>query len=348
MRTLDCSILQSKHPKMSASPQIPAHNTAVLFIVFNRPSTTRLVFESIRKAKPSRLYIAADGPRLKVPTDITQCKEVLEIVGDIDWKCDVHTLYRNENLGCGKGVSTAITWFFQHETEGIILEDDCLPSSTFFSFCTELLERYRDDTRVMHIGGNNLEKKEIRAEDYSYRFSSHVYVWGWATWRRAWKLYDFDMNLHPEIIDKGYLYGAFDTIYERDFFQYVFEKMRKGNERTNSKTIWDYQWQFACKINSGSVIIPNCNLVANLGFGVQATNMSNPHGPGHDLKVEDMNFPLTHPAFVMVDRLRDKYVFRRGSTSVSSRVKSHVKNFLPDRVVKKVVQPLMYLIYQRL
>lgn len=329
---------------MSASSLPPAHNTAVLFIVFNRPSTTKIVFEAIRRAKPSRLYIAADAPRPTVISDMAQCLEVQRIVNEVDWNCDVKRLIRNENLGCGKGVSSAITWFFQHEEEGIILEDDCLPSASFFPFCTELLDRYRDDTRVMHIGGNNLEKKKLRAEDYSYRFSSHVYVWGWATWRRAWKLHDLDMNFHPEITDKGYLNGVFDTIYERDYFQYVFEKMHKGDARTNSKTIWDFQWQFACMINSGLVIVPNSNLVANIGFGVQATNLSNPHGPGHDLKVEEMNFPLTHPPFVMVDQVRDQAVFKQVSTTMSSRVKSHVKNILPDRVVKELVQPLMSLL----
>lgn len=315
--------------------------TAVLFIIFNRPETTKQVFEAIRNARPTRLYIAADGARESKPGEVEKCEESRRIASAVDWDCDVRTLFRNENLGCGKGPSTAISWFFEHETEGIILEDDCLPSPSFFTFCAELLERYRDDTRVMEIGGNNLEADHLREEEYSFGFSNHIYIWGWATWRRAWKLHDFHMNHYLEISEKGYLDESYSTIYERDFYQYVFEKMYKGDERTSSKTIWDYQWQFACKINSGLVIVPNCNLVNNLGFGEHATNTLNPKGVGHDLKLETMKFPLRHPEFVMVDKLKDSQVFKVVCTSKSSRVKSHIKRVIPRRVLEKLVKPLM-------
>jgi hypothetical protein len=316
-------------------------NTAVLFIVFNRPETTIQVFEAIRKARPTRLYIAADGPRENVPGEGEKCEEVKQIATAVDWVCEVRTLFRDTNLGCGQGPCTAITWFFEHESEGIILEDDCLPSPSFFPFCEELLVKYRDDTRVMEIGGNNLEEEVNREDEYSFGFSNHIYIWGWATWKRAWKFHDFYMNHYKEIKEKGYLHESFDSIYERDFYQYVFEKMYKGDARTNSQSIWDYQWQFACKINSGLVIVPNRNLVINLGFGQHATNTLNPAGVGHDLKLEAMEFPIKYPEFMMSNNLRDRQVFREVSTSSLSRVKSHIKNFIPARVLEKVVKPLM-------
>jgi hypothetical protein len=315
--------------------------TAVLFIIFNRPENTQQVFDAIKKAKPTRLYIAADGPRRDILGEDQICEEVRKIATDIDWDCQVRTLFREENLGCGKGPCTAITWFFEHETEGIILEDDCLPSPSFFSFCSELLEHYRYDTRIMEIGGNNLEEPHLRNKEYSFGFSNQIYIWGWATWRRAWKLHDFDMSHYDEVYKKRYLDSSYKSIYERDFYQYVFGKMYEGDERTNSRTIWDYQWQFACKINSGLTIVPNKNLVSNLGFGINATNTLNPKGVGHDLVLETMEFPLCYPEFMMVDQIKDSQVFRRVCTSVSSRFRSQVKNLLPKHLVEKLVKPLM-------
>jgi hypothetical protein len=239
------------------------------------------------------------------------------------------------------GPCSAITWFFEYETEGIILEDDCLPTPSFFRFCSELLERYRDDTRVMEIGGNNLEEEHLREDEYSYRFSNLIHIWGWATWKRAWKFHDFNMTHYVEIDQKAYLPASYDTIYERDYYQYIFEKMHTGDEVTNSRTIWDYQWQFACKINSGLIIVPNRNLIHNLGFGDHATNTLNPTGVGYDLKLESMDFPLRHPEFVMVDKIKDRQVFKKVCTSRSSRIKSQVKYLIPARLVKSVLKPLI-------
>src|SRR6478736_6693547 len=255
--------------------------TPVLLIIFNRPLPTQKVFEAIRKQKPERLYIAADGPRAHKPGEEIKCEAARHIATQIDWDCEVHTLFRTENLGCGRGPASSISWFFEHETEGIILEDDCLPSDSFFTFCTELLEKYRDDTRVMEIGGNNLEQPEWREPDYSYTFSNLIYIWGWATWRRAWKYHDFLMGHYEEVNNKKYLENSYDTIYEKDFFSYVFDKMHKGDQRTNRDYIWDYQWQFACQINSGLTIVPNRNLVVNIGIGSDATHTTNPTGVGH-------------------------------------------------------------------
>ena len=153
-------------------------HSPVLFLVFNRPETTRQVFEAIRTAKPPRLYIAADGPRLEREGERASCEEVRKIALEVDWECDVNTLFRVENLGCKRGPSEGISWFFEHEDEGIILEDDCLPDQSFFSFCEELLERYRNDTRIMAISGNNFQHGRKRTE-YSYYFSRYFHGWGW-------------------------------------------------------------------------------------------------------------------------------------------------------------------------
>jgi hypothetical protein len=167
--------------------------TPILFLVFNRPETTKFVFESIRSVKPAKLYICADGPRPNVENDKIHCSAVRKIVSNIDWECEVKTLFRIENKGCGKGVSEAITWFFSNEEEGIILEDDCLPNDSFFYYCSDLLDKYRFDTRIMHIGANNFLDDTISVENDIY-FSSISHIWGWATWKRAWDSYDFKLQ----------------------------------------------------------------------------------------------------------------------------------------------------------
>src|SRR5882672_10593206 len=312
--------------------------TPVLFMIFNRPETTRRVLEGIRKVKPQKLYIAADGPRANVKEDIEKCNEARAIVSQIDWDCQVTKLFRDENLGCGKGPSSAMTWFFEQEEEGIILEDDCLPSPSFFFFCAALLERYRHDTRIMEIGGTNFEREEVRSKEYSYFFSNMIYIWGWATWRRAWKLYDYEMGHYHEITKKRYLDGHFDFAYEVEHFNYIFEKMHTGDERTSRKTVWDYRWQFICKINSGLIIVPEKNLVSNLGFGADATNTKNPLGAGHDLKMEEIEFPLTHPEFIMVDKKRDHRYFNEICSSKSYRIKSSIKQYIPKPIFNPLKQ----------
>ncbi len=152
----------------------------VLFLIFNRPETTRRVFDVIRRVQPKRLYIGADGPRSDQNGEVKLCHNARQIATAVDWPCQVKTLFRNSNLGCGLAVSSEMEWFFEHENEGIILEDDCLPSESFFPYCAELLDRYREDTRVMEIGGNHLY--DHRNTDYSYSFSNQSYIWGWATW----------------------------------------------------------------------------------------------------------------------------------------------------------------------
>ena len=312
----------------------------ILFIIFNRPETSNRVFQAIRRVQPPKLYIAADGPRKNNSRDELKCEETRQIIKTIDWDCEVHTLLRDENLGCGPGVSSAITWFFENEPEGIILEDDCLPSQTFFKFCSELLEKFRDDTRVMEIGGNNFEKPNDREKKYSYRFSNLTQIWGWATWRRAWNFFDFNMGHYKEIKEKKYIENYYNSIAEREFFEYIFKKMYGGDEQTNTKYTWDYQWQFACHIHSGLTVVPNQNLVQNIGFGENATHTTNHNGVGRNSELDEMDFPLTHPDFVMINRSRDERNFKIMHTSPWFILKSYTKQIIPKSILEKLIKPV--------
>jgi len=193
----------------------------VLFLIFNRSDTTQLVFNEIRKAQPAQLFIAADGPRKDRPEDIENCRKVREIIRQVDWDCSVSTLFRDENLGCKRGVSSAIDWFFSHVDEGIILEDDCVPDPSFFPFCQELLERYRDDERIMVISGDNLQFGR-RKSQYSYYFSRCFHLWGWATWKRAWDNYDIKMELWPKIKETGRLKDILHDPNAEKYWEIIF------------------------------------------------------------------------------------------------------------------------------
>ena len=306
---------------MSAFVPSTPLRTPVLLVIFNRPETTRLVFETIRQAKPARLYIAADGPRKNVESDIKNCEEARKIVEHIDWDCKVETFFRNENVNCGVGPSSAFTWFFEHEEEGIILEDDCLPSQSFFWFCQELLERYRYDTRVMHIGGNNFLHGWKKDTDYSYYFSRSGHIWGWATWRRAWKKFDFKIKNYTKAKQNG-------------FFQYYFlnpiekiYRLKKFNKTIARKKIdwWDYQWDFARYSNSGLAIVPSTNLVKNIGFGDFATHTTNANSKSASMAAYDIEFPLDHPPFMIRDVVSDKRYFK---TLMNDIILSKVKSLL--------------------
>lgn len=298
-------------------PKVPLY-TPVLLIVFNRPDSTRKVLDSIRKAKPIRLYVAADGPRAHVPADRDKCKEVRAIISEVDWDCEVKTLFREENMNCGKGPSTAFTWFFEHEEEGIILEDDCIPSKSFFWFCQELLEQYRDDNRIMHIGGNNFLNGWQKDNDYSYYFSGSGHIWGWATWRRAWKMYDFKMELYDKLKSKKYFDNFFMSPLEKFYRLRKFDKTIAQEGRVDW---WDYQWDFARYVQSGLAIVPKKNLVSNIGFDERATHTQNGNSKSAKLQSFEMDFPLRHPPFLIRDIDSDKRYF---------------KTFIEDVMISKV------------
>ncbi len=232
--------------------------TPVLFIVFNRPDTTRRVFSEIKKAKPPRLYIAADGPRTQEEKKKTDAVRDY-ILKNIDWKCKVKTLFRDKNLGCKYAVSSAIDWFFENEETGIILEDDCVPSQSFFRFCQEMLEKYKNNEKIMHISGTNVEEVSPIKEDYF--FADAFNVWGWATWRRAWKHYDVEMKDWPKWRIKSLRFMKKHPLLDKIKGIYLYELTYQKKINT-----WDYQWGFTCQKRKGLAIIPTKNLITNIGL----------------------------------------------------------------------------------
>ncbi len=299
------------------------YETPILFIVFNRPDCTQKVFERIRSIQPKKLFVAADGPRLDKAGEKENCDIVRKVVSEIDWNCDLKTLFREENFGCKKAVSNALDWFFAQVEEGIVLEDDCLPDLSFFRFCQELLEKYRDDTRVMHIAGTNFHGAWCREPEYSYYFSNFGSIWGWASWKRAWKLYDVDMTAYPEIKRKEYLKDICRSKDELEFRISIFDQVSSGQLNT-----WDYQWTFARLINSGLSIVPKENLITNIGFSINATHTNRVLTKSMSFPATQCKFPLKHPVFLIRDTVSDmRFVNFLTSYEHGNSIKKKIKKF---------------------
>lgn len=280
-----------------------AFNTAVLFMVFNRPDTTRKVFEAIRLARPLRLYVAADGPRADRVGEVEQVKMVREIVSCVDWPCEVKTLFREKNIGCKLSISGAISWFFEHEEQGIILEDDCVPNQDFFGYCDQLLRRYKEDERVWAITGDNLQDGKVWG-DGSYYFSKYFHCWGWATWRRAWNNFEIDIPWWPTWSRSMDFYEKMPDRVEQLFWQKTIDSVFSGK----LDTCWDYQWCACIWRAGGLTATPNSNLVSNIGFGSDATHTFSANSPLAAMGVASIG-AIVHPNKVEAERIADKYVF---------------------------------------
>jgi len=273
----------------------------VLFLIFNRPETTQQVFSAIRKAKPPRLYVAADGPRSDYPNEDEKCEHSRKIAKNVDWDCEVKTLFRDQNLGCRLAVSQAIYWFFEQEPEGIILEDDCLPSQSFFWFCQEMLEYFRNDKAVGVICGfysNELEYKPSA----SFFFSRYLRVWGWAGWRRSNEGYDSNINLLIEKQNtwKKDIFSRTDIFLKR-YWQDMFEEVGSGKIDT-----WDIQLQYLLWQKKQQVIVSSKNLVQNIGWAQGAHPLTKDNN--HELATSEINFPLTTPDMTERDTRADQVI----------------------------------------
>lgn len=275
--------------------------SAVLFVIFNRPDTTARIFEQIRIAKPARLYIAADGPRPEKAGDAELCAQAKEVVSDIDWDCEVKTLFRAENRGCRDGVSAAINWFFSQEEEGIILEDDCLPANSFFSFCDTLLDKYRDDTRIRHITGCNLQHGK-KWGNASYYFSNRTHVWGWASWKRVWDEYDINLTKYDSNEVAGKLANIYNDPMVVDSWANIFKESKAG--KINS---WAYPLDFLNFFSNGLVIIPNENLISNIGFMPGATNTPDADDVFANIPLSEIT-EITHPVFFVPEKQADLHI----------------------------------------
>lgn len=269
--------------------------TPILFLVFNRTSTTKKVFAAIREAKPKQLFIAADGPREQKVGEEKKCREVRKITEKIDWPCKVKRLYSEKNLGCKLAVSGAIDWFFENVEEGIILEDDCLPNLSFFKFCEEMLEKYRGSKKIMHIGGNNFQLRDNHFN--GYYFSKYPHIWGWATWRKAWNRYNVNITDWPKYkkLITEYNFSLGEKLYWNIIFKAVYR---------NKINTWDYQWLYAIWKNKCICITPGVNLVENIGFGKTAT-----HTMLTIAKTNSCNlfFPLVEPCNLKLHDSFDTY-----------------------------------------
>jgi hypothetical protein len=279
-------------------------STPVAFMIFNRPDLTQLVFKAIARAEPERLLVVADGPRF--PEEVEKCEQARAIIDGVDWKCDVLTNYSDKNLGCGQRVASGINWVFSKVEEAIFLEDDTLPDMSFFPYCEILLEHYRYDKRIMTINGNNFQSGK-RETEYSYHFSKYCSCWGWASWRRAWKHYDYQMKTWPLFKKAGMMKMICPDLIEQCFWANLFDSMYENPGEIDT---WDHQWKYACWSQNGLAIMPNVNLVANIGLGRPDASHTIGHNPllAKLSKSQEM-WEIKHPPFVVRQRDADTYIF---------------------------------------
>ena len=307
-------------------------NVPILFIIFNRLETTKQVFEAIRNIQPSKLFIAADGARENIVGEFECCNEIREyVLKNIDWDCEVKTLFSPINLGCGLGPASAISWFFKQVEEGIILEDDCLPHPDFFVYCSELLEKYRNNRDIAVIGGDNFQEG-IKRGDASYYFSKYSYTWGWASWRRSWQNYQFDLNAYDKFKMYYKIDSTFKTSNERIYWKFVFDSIL--NEPGQA---WDFQLWFHVWYNDMISIAPNVNLVKNIGFGIGATHTVDINSRQALIETKSI-LPIIHPISIKVDEVADYYYYSRywnlqPEKSYKSIFVNFIYTFLPQSII---------------
>jgi hypothetical protein len=276
-----------------------AVDVPVAIFAFKRPRLTRQVFDAVAERRPKRLFLVADGPRADCPQDGTPCAEVRKILTDVTWPCEVATNFSDRNLGCGRRMSSGISWLFKHVDAAILIEDDCLPAPPFFEFCSAVLSRFANDSRIGLVSGSNFTSRHFQPSA-SYYFSRYTHIWGWATWRRSWAHYDFGLRSLPLAREHRLLEEVFDDPQLADFWYATFEAVKSGRIDT-----WDYQLFYASIINSWLNVIPAVNLVTNIGIGPDATHTKSSTGidsqaPG------DWQFPLRHPDFMARCRTADE------------------------------------------
>lgn len=295
--------------------------SAILFLIFKREDTTKRVFERIRQAQPPKLYIAADGPRNDRLDETIKCEATRKVVEYIDWPCEVHRLYQDQNMGCGKGVSTAITWFFDHEEQGIIIEDDILPHLDFFSYCDEMLERYKNDVRIQLIAGFSSFYQGYKS-DVSYYLSSHLEIWGWASWKRVWDTYEYDLKKLDSTTYKEKVMKRLPRKNAKYFIK-LFEQMR-----WNPIDTWDNQFAINQFMYDRYTIYPYINMVENIGFGSQDAAHTISQNSMITNHKSNSIYPIRHPNPISVDLNADIITMQNQQEFVSP---------LYLRVYKKII-----------
>lgn len=278
-------------------------NVPILILTFNRPNHTSKLADILRKYKVSKIYVSSDGPRDGNKKDVKMVKQTRGLFKNDRWpESDIHVKFEDENLGCKKAVSKAITWFFQHVEQGIILEDDCLPNESFFSFCEQMLDRYKGDDRIMHISGTTFIGKNSDWITDDYYYSCYPHCWGWATWKKSWERFDYDMKNWPLFKKSGFIENfIYNKIGARKWTE-VFD-----TTHADKNSSWAYRWTYSCWENNGLSVHPKYNLVQNIGFDEHATHTkysSNHHSDNR----KELDPPYKKPPFLVRDHRLDNYI----------------------------------------
>ena len=313
------------------------HNIPVLLIIFNRPGTTQKVFEAIRVARPSRLYIAADAPRAGNTSDEEKCKATRAITEQVDWPCEVKRLYQEQNLGCSVGPRTAFNWFFSQESEGVILEDDCVPHPTFFPFAAAMLEKYRHNKKIISINGSNLGY-ELK-DGNSYTFSRFMNMWGWATWADRASEIDYSLAEWKKVKRPlWFLYTRmrqqlFDT--DINWYKYWQHKFDLTVTKANI-TWWDWQWIFHQTVHQQLSIVPGVNLVSNIGFDADATHTHETANPAANIPTTAMERSLKHPSSIQPDYVYEE-AYVKWVWCYHKRLPAmfYLKQFIAERILRR-------------
>lgn len=308
------------------------YNIPVLFVFFNRKDVAKNTFNHIKKVQPSKLYLASDGPResIKQEQEVVEKirKEILEL---IDWPCDVKTRFLTSNLGCSLGVSTAVSWMFESEDCGIVLEDDCVPTPGFFFYVKEMLNKYREDNRIGLIAGFNPIASRIKIED-SYCFSNYKSTWGWATWKRSWNNFDINMSWRNKPVENSILSNM--GLYNKDVNYWVYRIRAIDSGYVSS---WDWQWFMSLSAQNQLTIYPKYNLISNIGFGKDSTHTVFNIRGGEITSSKDLEFPLQHPKYVIPNFEFEKAFHKRNNTFfnlMAQLLPFSVRSFIKKMLIK--------------
>ncbi|MFM9180286.1 MAG: hypothetical protein ACKOV8_03410 [Phycisphaerales bacterium] len=277
-------------------------NPPVLIIFFNRRECLSQVLQRARESRPRAVYLASDGARAHATGEATTVSDCRSMAQSAGWDCPVRTRFLASNEGCGRAVAGAIDWFFRHEPSGIILEDDCVPHPSFFSFCSTLLDRYADDERVMSISGTRLvPPRPADPQCCSYSFCRQPAVWGWASWSRAWRRYSRTISARDVALLTP---SQFPT---RRHVGRVLWRRKLRRVARGSVDTWDYQWVLAHLKHDGLTVIPRINLVTNVHTGSGAHSGPSA-GPFQDLPSSAMDDPVVHPTAIEHDETLDRMI----------------------------------------
>jgi hypothetical protein len=300
-------------------------NVPIALFNFNRPDLTRKVFEVVRQIKPQRLLLVVDGPRKDRPDDARLCAEVRDILDEVDWDCEISRNFSETNMGSFKRNSSGLNWVFETVEEAIILEDDCIPSLSFFPYCAELLERYRNDTRIGVISGNCFVPPSLAQSDTSYFFSAYPLTWGWASWRHVWKQIDLSMSWWEPETKIEMLSTLHQDSEESEYWIKLCEAIRSGKQ----KNAWDYQLIMTCFLQSQFCVVPRVNLISNAGYGDGSTHCIDSSSLLANLPTMEMDFPLKHPVEMWRSSKMDHAIFQ-------IRFDTYVPPTLTQKIITKI------------